>query len=164
MFLERVRIATDGSDLAVRAAQMGALLARSGAGRMVAVSVAQPRFHLPDGGMAAPDSQATQAEFARARHAARAHVDTVLAIARQGGVSCDAETPLASAPGPDIIRVAEEHDCDLIVMGTHGPNDANHLFVGSVAQYVLANSPIPVLLLRDPREASQPDFIEGVAS
>lgn len=49
-------------------------------------------------------------------------------------------------------------------MGTHGPNDANRLFVGSVAQYVLAYSSIPVLLLRDPREASQPDFIEGVAT
>lgn len=164
MFLERICIATDGSDLAIRAAQMGALLARSGAGRIVVVSVAQPHFHLPESGTAAPDTQATRAEFARARQAAQAHVDTVLEIARQAGVSCDAETPLASAPGPDIIRVAEEHACDLIVMGTHGPNDADRLFVGSVAQYVLANSSIPVLLLRDPREASQPDFIEGVAS
>ncbi|MGX9219740.1 universal stress protein [Massilia varians] len=164
MFLERVCIATDGSDLAVRAAQMGALLARSGAGRVVAVSVAQPQFHLPESGKAAPDNECAQAEFARARRAAQAHVETVLDIARQTGVSCDAETPLASAPGPDIIRVAQEHGCDLIVMGTHGPNDANRLFVGSVAQYVLANSSIPVLLLRDPREASQPDFIEGVAS
>ncbi len=164
MFLERVCIATDGSDLAVRAAQMGALLARSGAGRIVAVSVAQPQFHLPDSGNAAPSTQAAQAEFARARQAAQAHVDTVLDIARETGISCDAETPLASVPGPEIIRVAEEQGCDLIVMGTHGPNDANRLFVGSVAQYVLANSGIPVLLLRDPREAARPDFIEGVAT
>ena len=164
MFLERVCIATDGSDLAVRAAQMGALLARSGAGRIVAVAVAQPHFHLPESGAAAPGSPAVQAEFARARRAAQAHVDTVLEIARQAGVSCDAETPLASAPGTDIVRLAEEHGCDLIVMGTHGPNDVNRRLMGSVAQYVLANSAIPVLLLRDPREASQPDFIEGVAS
>ena len=33
-----------------------------------------------------------------------------------------------------------------------------------VAQYVLANSHIPVLLLRDPREAAHPDFTENGAA
>jgi nucleotide-binding universal stress UspA family protein len=159
MFIERVCIATDGSDLAVRAAEMGALLARSGAGRMVAVSVAQPHFFMPEGG-GAPDADAAQAEFLRARQAARAHVDTVLRIAHTNGISCDGATPLASRPGPAILQAAQEHACDLIVMGTHGPNDANRLFAGSVAQYVLANSSIPVLLLRDPHEAGRPDFTE----
>lgn len=160
MFLERICIATDGSDLAVRAAEMAVQLARSGAGRVVAVSVAQPHFRLPDGGEAASDAQAAQAEFERARRAAHAHADTVGRIAQVSGVSCVPAIPLASRPGPEIIRVAEELGCDLIVMGAHGPNDANRLFTGSVAQYVLANSPIPVLLLRDPREATRPDFTE----
>ena len=163
MFLERVCIATDGSDLAVRAAQMGALLARSGAGRIVAVSVAQPSFSLPDDG-AVPALDAVQREFERARRAALAHVATIERIAHAGGVSCDSATPLASSPGPEIVRLAQAHGCDLIVMGTHGPNDANRLFAGSVAQYVLANSPIPVLLLRDPREAAPPDFAEDTAA
>lgn len=157
MFLERVCIATDGSDLAVRAAQMGTLLARSGAGHIVAVSVAQPRFSMRDSSAAMPDAQA---ELRRAHEAALAHVDTVLRIARASGVSCEVVTPLSTAPGPDIIRVAEEYGCDLIVLGTHGPSDANERFTGSVAQYVLANSAIPVLLLRVPGETSPPDFPE----
>ncbi|MCA1247952.1 universal stress protein [Massilia sp. MS-15] len=161
MFLERICIATDGSDLAIRAAELGVLLASSGAGRVVVVSVAQPQFRTPDSDGAAPDAQAAQEEFERARHAARAHADTVGRIARGSGVSCDYATPLASKPGPEIIRVAEQHGCDLIVMGTHGPNDANRMFTGDVAGYVLANSPIRVLLLRDPHEAAQPDFTEG---
>lgn len=160
MFLERVCIATDGSDLAVRAAEMAVRLARSGAGRVVAVSVAQPYFRMPDGRVDAPDAQAAQDEFERVRRAASSHADTVSRIAQAGGVSCDTAIPLASTPGPEIIRVAEEHGCDLIVMGAHGPHDANRLFTGSTAQYVLANSPIPVLLLRDPREARRPDFTE----
>lgn len=164
MFLERVCIATDGSDLAVRAAQMGCALARSGAGRVVAVSVAQPHFRMLEDGEAASDAQAAQPEFERARRDARAHADTVQRIAQAAGVSCDSVTPLASKPGPEIVRVAEAHGCDLIVMGAHGPYDANPLFTGSVAQYVLANSPIPVLLLRDPREAARPDFIEDGAA
>ncbi|MBQ5948481.1 universal stress protein [Massilia sp. ST3] len=161
MFIEKICVATDGSDLAVRAAQMAATLARAGGGRMVAVSVAQPQFSVRDCAAALPDAQA---ELARARQAALAHVDTVARIAHAGGVSCDTLTCLASAPGPEIIRLAEEQACDLIVMGTHGPNDANRLFAGSVAQYVLANSAIPVLLLRLPREASKPDFSDGPAA
>ncbi|MCD2516198.1 universal stress protein [Massilia sp. G4R7] len=175
MFLERVCIATDGSDLAVRAAQMGVVLARGGAGRIVAVAVAQPRFSMPEAaggalaaGSAAVDAAADEAslarrEFERVRRAARAHLDTVDRIARAGGVACDGVAPLASSPGPEILRVAQAHGCDLIVMGAHGPNDANRSFAGSVAQYVLANSPIPVLLLRDPREAAPPDFAEPAA-
>ena len=164
MFLERVCIATDGSDLAVRAAEMGVLLARSGAGRVLAVSVAQPSFRMPDGSDTIPDAQAAQAEFERARRAARAHAGTVGRIAQASAVSCDTAVPLASRPGPEIIREAEAHGCDLIVMGAHGPNDANPQSTGSVAQYVLANSHIPVLLLRDPREAAHPDFTENGAA
>lgn len=158
MFLERVCVATDGSDLAVRAAETGALLARSGGGRMVAVSVAQPRFSATDSAAGVPDAQA---EFQRAHQAALAHVGTVVRIAHASGVSCETATPLSSTPGPEILRIAQDRACDLIVMGTHGPNDANRLFAGSVAQYVLANSPIPVLLLRDPRDAAPPDFLEA---
>lgn len=160
MFLERVCIATDGSDLAVRAAEMAVLLARAGAGRVLAVSVAQPLFCMPEGSEAAPDAQAAQAEFERVRRDAAAHAETVRRIAQASKVSCDTVTPLASRPGPEIIRVAEEHGCDLIVLGAHGPHDASPPFTGSVAQYVLASSHIPVLLLRDPREAGRPDFTE----
>jgi nucleotide-binding universal stress UspA family protein len=47
MFIEKICVATGGSDLAVRAAQMAVLLARTGAGRILAFSVAQPRFSMP---------------------------------------------------------------------------------------------------------------------
>ncbi|VXB98985.1 universal stress protein [Massilia sp. 9I] len=161
MFIERVCIASDGSDLAVRAAQMGVLLARSGAGRILAVAVAQPHFSAPDGATPLPDAQS---ELERARAAAQAHAATILRIARDEGVSCDIETPLSSTPGVEIVRLAQEYGCDLIVMGTHGRNDAAPRFAGSVAQYVLAWSPIPVLLLRDPRDAAPPDYREREAS
>lgn len=156
MFIERVCVATDGSDLAVRAAQMGALLARAGGGRMLAVSVAQPHFSVPDGA-ALPDAQA---ELARAYAAAQGHAATVVRIAQASGVSCETETPLSSTPGPEIVRVAQKQGCDLIVLGTHGENEVERRFAGGVAQYVLACSPIPVLLLRDPRDAAPPDYRE----
>lgn len=155
MNIENICVATDGSDVAVRAAQMAVLLARTGARRIVAVSVAQPRFSLAP---ADPSGKALEAAADRALVRARAHVDTVARIAAANGVTCDLVVRLASAPGPEIVQIAQEYGCDLVVMGTHGPSVLDRGYVGSVAQYVLACSTAPVLVLRDPREAFPPDY------
>lgn len=160
MIIEKACVATDGSDVAVRAAQMAVLLARAGARRMVALSVAQPHFSM------APDMASfagLEAQVAQALNAAHAHADTVARIAQTGGVWCDQRVRLASSPGPEIVQIAEDEGCDLIAMGAHGPNDLNRLATGSVARYVLAWSSIPVLILRDPREASTPEFSDQPA-
>jgi nucleotide-binding universal stress UspA family protein len=150
MILEKICVATDGSDVAVRAAQMAVLLAHAGARRIVAVSIAQPHFSLAPESASAKDLQSA---VDRALLAARAHVDTVARIAGDGGVSCEVLIKLASSPGPDIVRTAQEYGCDLIVMGSRGASAVDRGYAGSVAQDVLALSPIPVLVLRDPREA-----------
>jgi hypothetical protein len=43
-------------------------------------------------------------------------------------------------------------------MGAHGSEEADTRYLGSVARYVLASSPVPVLILRDPREAMPPEY------
>ncbi|MGX4643085.1 universal stress protein [Massilia sp. SYSU DXS3249] len=163
MFIERICVATDGSDLALRAAQLAVLLTRTGGGRIVAVSVAQPPVPVSPAAGGAAD---LEAQRERAAKAASAHVATVARVARAGGVACEEvalfATPQAGShlalPGPDIIGAAEAHRCDLIVMGAHGPHDGIRPVAGSSAQYLLARSPIPVLVYRDPREAMQPEF------
>lgn len=157
MLIEKICVATDGSDVAVRAAQMAVLLAHTGARRMVAVSVAQPHFSLE---LDAAVGTSLQSAADQALKAARAHVDTVARIAAAGGVACEVLIKLASSPGPEIVRTAEDYGCDLIVMGSHGPSDVDRGYAGSVARYVMAASAIPVLVLRDPREASRPEFTD----
>lgn len=61
-------------------------------------------------------------------------------------------------PGPEIVRAGQEHGCDPIAMGAHGAQEADTRYLGSVARYVLASSPVPLMVLRDPREATPPDF------
>jgi nucleotide-binding universal stress UspA family protein len=48
MYIEKICVATDGSDLAVHAARIAVLLARTGAGRFLAFSVAQPHFSMAE--------------------------------------------------------------------------------------------------------------------
>jgi nucleotide-binding universal stress UspA family protein len=51
-------------------------------------------------------------------------------------------------PGHEIIRVAEELNADLIVLGTHGYTGWKRFTIGSVAELVVRHAPCAVLTIR----------------
>jgi nucleotide-binding universal stress UspA family protein len=51
-------------------------------------------------------------------------------------------------PHEEIVRYADEHRVDLIVMGTHGRRGLAHALLGSVAERVVRNARCPVLTVR----------------
>jgi nucleotide-binding universal stress UspA family protein len=51
---------------------------------------------------------------------------------------------------PEILRVAEEVGCGLIVMGTHGRTGLGRLLMGSVAETVLRRARCPVIAVKVP--------------
>ncbi|GAC1376404.1 MAG: universal stress protein [Aquirhabdus sp.] len=55
---------------------------------------------------------------------------------------------------PAIEKVASDYHADLIVIGTHGRRGYKHFFLGSVAEQVVRQARIPVLLIRS-REDSE---------
>jgi universal stress protein A len=59
-------------------------------------------------------------------------------------------------PFVEIIRYAETHRMDLIVMGTHGRGMIAQLLMGSVAKKVVRKAPCPVLTVRPPPPAEAP--------
>jgi len=61
--------------------------------------------------------------------------------------------------GEVILQYTDEHDIDLVVMGTHGRRGPARLFLGSVAEEVVRHAPCPVLTLR---EEKAPQAIEAV--
>jgi universal stress protein A len=59
------------------------------------------------------------------------------------------ETLLRSGhPGKEIIAAEADIGADLVVMSTHGRAGVSHLFLGSVAENVVRESPCPVLTVR----------------
>jgi nucleotide-binding universal stress UspA family protein len=51
------------------------------------------------------------------------------------------------SPRPLIVATVLELNCQMIVMGTHGRSGLAHLLLGSVAEYVVRNSKVPVLTI-----------------
>jgi nucleotide-binding universal stress UspA family protein len=61
----------------------------------------------------------------------------------------DAEVVIQEgSPRPLIVEAALELRCQLIVMGTHGRSGLAQLLMGSVAEYVVRYSKVPVLTVR----------------
>ena len=50
----------------------------------------------------------------------------------------------------EILRVAAETKCDLIMMGTYGRTGLGRLLMGSVAEQVVRKADCPVLTIRAP--------------
>ena len=56
----------------------------------------------------------------------------------------------AGEPAHEISRLAREHACDVIVMGTHGVGGLSRLLMGSIAEHVIRLAPCPVLVCKLP--------------
>jgi nucleotide-binding universal stress UspA family protein len=67
------------------------------------------------------------------------------------------ETSVWSGPAAaTIIKAAQTYGADMIVMTTHGRSGREREMFGSVADSVLRNAPMPVLVLRPRRESIHP--------
>jgi nucleotide-binding universal stress UspA family protein len=67
---------------------------------------------------------------------------------------------VASDPGAEVIRVANELKANVIIMATHGRKGLSHLVLGSVAERVVREAPCPVLTLRaKPQEVADPALV-----
>ncbi len=50
-------------------------------------------------------------------------------------------------PKKEIVMIAKDWEADLIVMGTHGRTGLSYLILGSVSEYVIKHSAVPVMVV-----------------
>lgn len=63
---------------------------------------------------------------------------------------------------PTILEYADEHDVDLIVMGSHGRRGFRRLLLGSVTAEVVRLAPMPVLVVRHAPDRDAPEDVDRV--
>jgi nucleotide-binding universal stress UspA family protein len=53
-------------------------------------------------------------------------------------------------PVDEILRLAKNTDCDVLVLGTHGRKGLGRLLMGSVAEHVMRRATCPVVTVKTP--------------
>jgi nucleotide-binding universal stress UspA family protein len=59
---------------------------------------------------------------------------------------------LSGTPHRTIMNYVDDHDVDLVVMGTHGRRGFDRFLLGSVTEKVVRTAPVPVMTVRVPDE------------
>lgn len=141
----RILVPTDGSDITGKAVDAAIDLARSVNAKLYTLSVKEP---FPYSAISEMQPTPPQEFFDAQERIAAARVKTVRDSADSKGVGCEAHTVEALHPWEAIIDHARRHECDLIVMASHGRRGVTALLLGSETQKVLTHSKVPVLVVR----------------
>ena len=140
-------IASDGSELAVRAAQRGLELL----GRPERLTLLSVVSHMPtmdtsgaEGVMYSPETDQAllnvELDHANDELAQTAHALHDITVDKRVEIGDAATT---------ICDVAAELGVDVIVVGSHGRRGISRLFLGSTSEHVVRNAPCPVLVVRE---------------
>lgn len=81
-------------------------------------------------------------------------VAEVVEKAKAAGIPTVSGSVTRGTPHRAILDYVNEHDIDLLVMGTHGRTGVSRYLLGSVTEKVVRVAPIPVLTVSGPAESS----------
>jgi nucleotide-binding universal stress UspA family protein len=140
-------VPVDGSPGGALALASGLELAKASGAQLRLVEVVVPMaFHTlaPDAGPVYYDP----AWDDEALTAANTYVQGLTTRLRQAGVEADGDARMAPDIPSSIVKAADEHTSDLIVMSTHALTGIQRAVLGSVADAVVRAAACPVLLLR----------------
>ena len=144
--IKSVMIATDGSDTSKKAAVIGIDIARRANGTVTAVYVMDISrlSHLP-GYATLPGLK--EKILALIQDEGRQAIEFVQDRAQVMSVPCN-KIIAQGNPGEELLKAAREQEADLLVMGKIGRTAVEKFLLGSVAEKVVLQSTIPVLLIK----------------
>jgi nucleotide-binding universal stress UspA family protein len=145
---KHILIPTDGSAESQKAVATGVGLAKALGAKVTGFFAAPPatpivyRHHLPVG-LVQPAEHEKLIEKAAAEH-----LGFIEQAAKDAGVAFEGAHRTDDYPAHAILEAAAKYGCDAIVMGTHGEGGLRGMFIGSVAQRVINQAKIPVVVVR----------------
>lgn len=146
----KIVLGTDGSATALAAVRFVAAFPFPEGTRAVLVSVVDPGLLDHDiEELAAPEREAYQQAANGARTKLHDLLDRAGEPLRAAGlvVSTEVRTGHAAA---GLIEAADDHDADLIVVGSHGLTGFRRFLLGSVSSHVFRSAERSVLIVREP--------------
>ena len=146
----KILIPTDGSALGNLSALEGLAMAQKVGAEVVGIYVSRelqnPLFDFSE--FRAKNFPTTEEFNASVIAAGDSLMLPLKEAAEKSGVKFSGLTKISNATARTIVETAEENECDLIFMGSHGCAGWGHNLLGSVATKVLSTTQIPTLIYR----------------
>lgn len=145
MSFEHILVPVDGSETSYAAVDKAVEIAKAFNSKVTVVQVlALDPYIVAEYITAAQTNDLVE----RARTAILKTLDEAKAKFAAAGI--DAETQLLEGQViySEIVKAAESLNTDLIVIGSHGRTGFKKLFLGSVAQSILGQANVPVMVIR----------------
>jgi nucleotide-binding universal stress UspA family protein len=140
--LKTILVALDGSDLAEHVIQALHHLPIQSSTQIVLAHVVSTAGNSPEVAADHP-----QADFEPIPYR---HIEKQLQ-AYQADLACATELEIVSGdPAEEIVRLANIHQADLVVIGTRGLTGLSRILQGSVSNQVVENSPCSVWVVKPP--------------
>jgi nucleotide-binding universal stress UspA family protein len=143
--LKTILVPVDFSDYSLEAVRWASMLAAETKARILLVHVWQPPPAYPDG--------VSWATIVADQERESEHQLQQLEPTRLD-VECERRL-LTGDPATEIVNLANNESCDMIVVGTHGRSGIARWVLGSVTEAIMRHATCPVLVVKLPQgEAS----------
>lgn len=136
--MDKLLVATDGSDFSWIAIREAISLAKICSSRIMAVSVISTNLEF---------DEIVPLVIEKAEKEASAHLEAIRDMAAKEGIACETILRSGEEPYMGIIDEAEKNHADMIIMGTHGRTGLKRLMMGSVTAKVIGHATCNVLVV-----------------
>ncbi len=153
-----ILVPLDGSPLAEQAVPLASHIAQRAGSKLRLVLV----HRLPPAPLDPVAAKLFTSIELATRKSERGYLRGIQAKLRDGGMRLTSPVTLTGAPGPALAQYVRELGIDLVVMATHGRGGIRRAWLGSVADHLIRNLEIPVLLVRPGEGGAPPHRPPGV--
>jgi nucleotide-binding universal stress UspA family protein len=141
-FYEKILIATDGSEFTKNAVDYGIDIAKNTGAKLFAIYVVDTAAFA-----SIPMDAAWESMYELLKQEGDLAIKYVAQRAEAEGLEVEGNL-IEGHPADEIIKYSEKNSISLIVMGTLGKSGLDRFLLGSIAEKVVRNSKIPILVVR----------------
>ncbi len=143
---ERILVAVDGSEGSKKALRLASRLQQTCGGNLMVLTVFRHHSLLEASmSMVRPDDPESLDDSMR--NYAKEVAEDAKAIAAEAGAGNVRAFVKAGQPARTIVKFAEEHQADLVIVGSRGLGDMQGFLLGSVSHKVTSLASIPVMVV-----------------
>lgn len=150
--MKKILVPIDGSPASEKAAKKSIEIAQQYGSEVTFISIADFRgkyTYVGDGVISLPINHSQISALILENQTKM--LDAFTSIIDSKGIEVK-KVVICGVPYEEILKYANETNCDLIVMGRRGFSKIKRFFVGSVTQRIISDAPCPVMVINEDEE------------